>query len=146
MLLGSLIVVMMLSLYLLHPLIASDGSSGSMPSYAFEFTSDTVKKEGENKVISEGSVSLIRDNIIDNIIKFNADKVIMEASDPGHMIHVEMIGKVRMTKPGLLNIQCQRAQSDNFDLYIEFPEAILTPGLVVNKPRYWFDSGKISYE
>jgi hypothetical protein len=71
----------------------------------------------------------------------------MEVSGlPNHISHVEMTGKVWMTKPGILNIQCQRAQSDNFDLYIEFLEVTLTPGLVINKARYWFDSGKISYE
>lgn len=142
--------VMMLNLYLPQPLIASDGSPGSVSSYAegdttpkwiIDITSDTVKKEG-NKVIFEGSVSLIRDNT-----KIYADKVIMEVSDlPGRISRVEMIGKVWMTKPGILKIQCLRAQSDNFDLYIDLLEVTLTPGLVVNKARYWFDSGKLSYE
>jgi hypothetical protein len=151
MLLGSLIIVMVLNFHPLQLLIASDGSPGSVPSYVegdtatkwtIDMTSDTARKEGENKIIFEGSVALTRDNTT-----FYADKVTMEVSDlPGRISRVEMTGKVRMTKPGL-TIHSQRAESDNFGLYIDFREATLTPGgPVINKARYWFDSGKILYE
>ncbi len=148
------IIITALTLYPPQPLIASDGSPDSVPSYAegdttrkwtIDITSETVKtikKEGENKVVFEGSVALTRDDTT-----LYADKVIMEVSGPpNHISHVEMTGNVWMTKPGL-SIQAKRAQSDNLGLYVEFLEVTLTPGdLVLNKARYWFDSGKISYE
>jgi hypothetical protein len=107
---------------------------------------DTIKTEGKDKIIFEGSVALRRDALT----TFCANKVTIEISNGEKVASVQMVGKVSMERREIV-IRSERAYSDNFDLYIDFSQNItvtLIDGrkLKPKKLRYSFKTSDISME